>query len=76
MKPSALQAFVFAPSVGEDFPSTSVSHARRWLFRLAAMVVGPLLLLLCLEIGLRLAGVGHPMSFFLTDEKKSMGGIA
>ncbi len=29
------------------------------------MVVGPLLLLLCLEIGLRLAGVGHPMSFFL-----------
>ena len=29
------------------------------------MVLGPLLLLLILEAGLRLAGVGHPMSFFL-----------
>jgi len=29
------------------------------------MVLGPLLLLLLLEVGLRVAGVGHPMSFFL-----------
>jgi tetratricopeptide (TPR) repeat protein len=29
------------------------------------MVLGPLLFLLILEAGLRLAGVGHPMSFFL-----------
>jgi tetratricopeptide (TPR) repeat protein len=29
------------------------------------MVLGPLLVLLFLEAGLRLAGVGHPMSFFL-----------
>jgi hypothetical protein len=28
-------------------------------------VVGPLLFLLILEAGLRVAGVGHPMSFFL-----------
>src|ERR1700677_3281528 len=41
------------------------SPARRWLFRLAAIVLGPLLFLLVLEAGLRLAGVGHPTSFFL-----------
>ena len=29
------------------------------------MVLGPLLFLVILEAGLRLAGVGHPMSFFL-----------
>ncbi len=29
------------------------------------MVLGPLLLLAILEVGLRLAGIGHPMSFFL-----------
>jgi tetratricopeptide (TPR) repeat protein len=43
----------------------SVSSPVRWLFRLAAMVLGPLLLLVILEAVLRLAGVGHPMSFFL-----------
>jgi tetratricopeptide (TPR) repeat protein len=42
-----------------------VSPARRWLFRLAAVVLGPLLFLMILEAGLRVAGVGHPMSFFL-----------
>jgi tetratricopeptide (TPR) repeat protein len=42
-----------------------MSPARRWLFRLAAMVLGPLLFLLILEAGLRVAGVGHPRSFFL-----------
>jgi tetratricopeptide (TPR) repeat protein len=42
-----------------------MSPARRWIFRLAAIVLGPLLFLLILEAGLRLAGVGHPMSFFL-----------
>lgn len=42
-----------------------MSRARRWLFRLAAMVLGPLLCVLTLEAGLRLAGVGHSMSFFL-----------
>jgi tetratricopeptide (TPR) repeat protein len=42
-----------------------VSRAQRWLFRLAAMALGPLLLLLLLEVGLHLAGVGQSMSFFL-----------
>jgi tetratricopeptide (TPR) repeat protein len=42
-----------------------MSRRRLWLFRLAAAVLGPLLLLTVLEAGLRLAGVGHPMSFFL-----------
>ncbi len=42
-----------------------MSPARRWLFRLAALVMAPLLFLFLLEAGLRLAGVGHPMSFFL-----------
>jgi tetratricopeptide (TPR) repeat protein len=46
-------------------PEASLPPARRWLFRLAAIVLGPLLFLLILEAGLRLAGVGHPMSFFL-----------
>src|ERR1700677_798696 len=43
----------------------STPPARRWLFRLAAIVLGPLLFLLVLEVGLPLAGVGHPTSFFL-----------
>jgi tetratricopeptide (TPR) repeat protein len=42
-----------------------LSRSRRWLFRLAATVLGPLLFILILEAGLRLTGVGHPMSFFL-----------
>jgi tetratricopeptide (TPR) repeat protein len=42
-----------------------MSPARRWLFRLTAIVLAPLLFLLILEAGLHLAGVGHPMSFFL-----------
>ncbi len=42
-----------------------MSPGRRWLFRLAAVVMGPLLFLLILEAGLRIAGFGHPMSFFL-----------
>src|SRR5271170_7183820 len=46
-------------------PVPPLSRRRLWLFRLAAAVLGPLLLLLALEAGLRLAGVGHPMSFFL-----------
>jgi len=54
-----------SPSSSAKASTASVSGARRWLFRLAAIVLGPLLLLLFLEIGLRLAGVGHPMSFLL-----------
>jgi hypothetical protein len=42
-----------------------MSRPRRWLFRLAALALAPLLFLVILEAALRLAGVGHPMSFFL-----------
>jgi tetratricopeptide (TPR) repeat protein len=42
-----------------------MSRQRLWLFRLAAAVLGPALLLVAVEAGLRLAGVGHPASFFL-----------
>jgi tetratricopeptide (TPR) repeat protein len=42
-----------------------MSRVRRRLFGLAAAALGPLLFLLILEGGVRLAGVGHPMSFFL-----------
>jgi len=45
--------------------SAPLSHSRRWLFRLAAMLLVPVLFLATLEAGLRLAGFGHPMSFFL-----------
>jgi tetratricopeptide (TPR) repeat protein len=43
----------------------ALSRVRRWLFRVAAVVLGPLLFFLILEAGLWLAGIGHPMSFFL-----------
>jgi len=42
--------------------------AKLWAFRLATLLVIPLLALSCLEIGLRLAGYGYPTSFFLKQE--------
>ncbi len=44
---------------------------RRWLFRLLTATVGPLLVLALLEAGLRVAGFGHPASFFV---RKQLGG--
>jgi tetratricopeptide (TPR) repeat protein len=43
----------------------ALSITRRWFFRVAAIVLVPLLFFLILEAGLRLAGIGYPMSFFL-----------
>ncbi len=40
---------------------------RKWLFRLAALAM-PLVLLLLVELGLRLAGYGYPTGFFLSKE--------
>jgi len=45
--------------------ATPVSSRRRWLFRLAAMTLVPLLLLVGLELVLRLAGYGYNPNFFL-----------
>jgi tetratricopeptide (TPR) repeat protein len=42
-----------------------VSSGRRWLFRLGAMTLVPLLVLGGLELGLRLAGYGYPTSYFV-----------
>ena len=39
--------------------------ARLWAFRIVAMLFVPLLFFSILEIALRVAGVGHPTSFFL-----------
>ena len=51
---------------GEAFAGcVALSRVRRRLFRVAAIVLVPLLFLLIMEAGLRLAGIGHPMSFFL-----------
>ncbi|MCX6927785.1 MAG: tetratricopeptide repeat protein, partial [Verrucomicrobia bacterium] len=44
---------------------TRVSRGRLWWFRLAAMVVVPLLLLSVAELSLRLVGYGYPTGFFL-----------
>jgi len=41
------------------------SSARRLGFRLAAAIVVPLFLLVAAELALRLAGYGHPTSFFV-----------
>jgi tetratricopeptide (TPR) repeat protein len=46
-------------------PRRAISRRRKWLFRLTAMVLGPLLCLMLLEAGLRVAGYGYPTSFFL-----------
>ncbi len=38
--------------------------AQRWIFRVVALVVVPVCLLLALELGLRMAGYGYSTSFF------------
>ena len=45
-------------------PTIPLSPGRKWLFRLCALVVVPLLLLGGLEAALRLAGYGYPTGFF------------
>jgi len=52
-----------AETTTAPLPST-VSGTRLWLFRLAAILVAPLLLLL-LEAGLRLADYGYPTGFYV-----------
>lgn len=45
-----------------------LSRGRLWLFRLLAVVGGPLVFAAVVEGTLRLVGVGHPTSFFLARE--------
>jgi tetratricopeptide (TPR) repeat protein len=46
-------------------PRLPLSRRRRWLFRLTAAVLAPLLFLAALEVGLRLARYGEPTAFYL-----------
>jgi tetratricopeptide (TPR) repeat protein len=45
-------------------PAPPLSPRRKWLFRIIALVVLPLLLLGGVEAGLRMAGYGYPTGFF------------
>ncbi len=49
---------------------TPISRGRRCLFRGVAAILLPVSLILVLEVGLRLAGYGHPTSFFLSKQIK------
>jgi len=42
-----------------------MARRRRWLFRLCAMTLVPLLLLGGIELALRVTGYGHPTNFFV-----------
>jgi tetratricopeptide (TPR) repeat protein len=47
-----------------DQPAPPLPAVRRWLFRLAALILAPLLALGILEAALRLAGYGYDTQFF------------
>ncbi len=47
-------------------PRPPLSRRRKWLFRLAVMILAPLLFLALLEVGLRLGGYGYPTAFFVS----------
>jgi tetratricopeptide (TPR) repeat protein len=57
--------------MGDPFISTAKAARRRWLFRLAALLLAPVLGLAALEGALRLAGFGHDTAFFA---KTRLGG--
>jgi tetratricopeptide (TPR) repeat protein len=50
---------------GSHRAQPATSRRRRWIFRLTAMVVVPLLFIGLLEAGLRLGGYGHPTGFLI-----------
>jgi len=52
-------------SPGGPATRRTLPPGRRWLFRVVAAVAVPLLFLALVELSLRLAGYGHPTSFFL-----------
>mgnify|MGYP001617256209 CR=1 FL=1 len=53
----------------------TLSRRRKWFFRCTAAAVVPLLALGILETALRLAGYGHPSSFFIRRARLEAGGI-
>jgi len=46
-------------------PRPTLSRRRKWLFRLAVMIVSPLLFFTVLEAGLRVGGYGYPTTFLV-----------
>jgi len=47
-------------------------HKRKWLYTVISMTVVPFLFLVGIELGLRLAGVGYPTSYFVKNKKKDV----
>lgn len=54
--------------MGNSRDGAPLKAPRRWLFRLLTATLGPLLILALLEAGLRVAGFGHPTSFFVRKQ--------
>ena len=50
-------------------PSRRISRPKRWLFRLLALTLAPLLFLGLVELALRLVGFGYPTPFFLAAQR-------
>lgn len=53
--------------IGAECPETippQISPLRKWLFRMLAVIIMPLLALIILEMALRLGGYGYPTGFF------------
>ncbi len=46
-------------------PKPAITRRRKWLFRLAAMIIPVVLFFALLETGLRLGGYGYPTAFFV-----------
>jgi tetratricopeptide (TPR) repeat protein len=49
-------------------PRPKLSKRRKWLFRLTALVLVPVLFFTLLEAGLRVGGYGYPTTFFIGPE--------
>jgi len=47
-------------------------HKRKWLYAVVSMTVVPFLILVGIELGLRLVGVGYPTSYFVKDKKNDV----
>jgi tetratricopeptide (TPR) repeat protein len=63
-----------APATGTASASEPVQpmtlHLRKWIFRLAAVILAPVLFFTMLEAGLRLAGYGYPAGFYVGPDSK------
>lgn len=65
-KPTKSGALAGAGAAAQEAVATRCSRGRGWLFRLAAVVLMPAVLLLAVEGILQLIGYGYPTSFLLS----------